>query len=522
MTGLVLGPLLRWVGERAATVWVETSEACEVTVLGRTEPTFAVHGHHYALVDVEELAPGGATPYEVHLDGRKVWPEAGSEFPPSVIRTVDPAREPTVAFGSCRVAPASVEAHGVDALSAFAHEIKNGAEPPTVLLMIGDQVYADSTGERMRDFIRGRRDIEAGPGVEIADFEEYTELYRLAWTTDPAVRWLLSTVPTRSIFDDHDVRDDWNTSYAWRQWVTAQEWWHDRIVGGLGAYWIYQHLGNLSPEERRADALLARVRAAEDGGAELDAFAELADREPATARWSFRFDLAGTRVVVVDSRASRLLTADRRAMLDDVEHAWLDEQLTGGVDQLLIASSLPFLLPPVIHFAEAWNEPLAARGPRGFGERLRQFADLEHWAAFRESFEQVAGAVLEVARGERGAAPRTIAFLGGDIHYSYLARAEDGLPIYQLVCSPFRNPLNKPMKWANRVACMTVLNGPARLFAKTTKVHRPPFTWRIKKGPWFKNAIATVSPDSVVWQTPVSGTALRTLRAERLDPGRGR
>ncbi|MCD0452692.1 alkaline phosphatase family protein [Actinocorallia sp. API 0066] len=516
MTGLVLGPLLRWVGERGATVWVETAEPCEVTVLGRTERTFAVHGHHYALIDVEGLEPGSTTPYEVHLDGRRVWPEAGSEFPTSVIRTVDPERAPSVAFGSCRIAPAATATHGVDALSAYAHALKDGAEPPTVLLMIGDQVYADGTGERMQAFIRGRRDITEEPGAEIADFEEYTELYRLAWATDPAVRWLFSTVSVRSVFDDHDVRDDWNTSYAWRKEITALPWWRDRIVGGLGAYWLYQHLGNLSPDERRADVLLAEVRAAGDGGAALDTFAERADREPETARWSFRFDLGRTRVVVVDSRAARLLTAERRAMLDDAEHAWFDAQLTGDVDQLLIASSLPFLLPPVIHYAEAWNEPVAARGERGFGEKLRRFADLEHWAAFRLSFDAVARAVLEVAQGARGNAPRSIAFLGGDIHYSYLARAKGGLPIFQIVCSPFRNPLTGVMKWANQLASVRLLNGPARLFARTTGVRRPPFTWHLTDGPWFNNAIATVTPNTVTWQTPNSPTSLRVLHSAAL------
>jgi hypothetical protein len=68
---LVLGPLLRYVGETEATVWVETDAPCEVTVLGRTEPTFHVEGHNYALVYIEGLEPGTATPYEVHLDGER-------------------------------------------------------------------------------------------------------------------------------------------------------------------------------------------------------------------------------------------------------------------------------------------------------------------------------------------------------------------------------------------------------------------------------------------------------------------
>ena len=52
---LVLGPLLRYVGETEATVWVETDEACEVEVLGSKTQTFQVEGHHYALVYVENL-----------------------------------------------------------------------------------------------------------------------------------------------------------------------------------------------------------------------------------------------------------------------------------------------------------------------------------------------------------------------------------------------------------------------------------------------------------------------------------
>ena len=55
------------------------------------------------------------------------------------------------------------------------------------------------------------------------------------------------------IFDDHDIRDDWNTSEAWRDQMNAIPWWHRRIVGGLASYWVYQHLGNLVRREREAD-----------------------------------------------------------------------------------------------------------------------------------------------------------------------------------------------------------------------------------------------------------------------------
>ena len=88
---LVLGPLLRHIGEREATVWVETDRACEVDVRGHAARTFQVDGRHYAIVANDGLEPGGAYEYEVRLGGDRVWPEPDSNFPPSTIRTLERA-----------------------------------------------------------------------------------------------------------------------------------------------------------------------------------------------------------------------------------------------------------------------------------------------------------------------------------------------------------------------------------------------------------------------------------------------
>src|SRR5947199_1161650 len=101
---LILGPLLRYVGERDATVWVETDEACEIEILGRRTRTFHVAGHHYGLVVIEGLEPGESREYTVRLDGEQRWPEPLSAFPPSRIRTLRSDGRVQVAFGSCRVA----------------------------------------------------------------------------------------------------------------------------------------------------------------------------------------------------------------------------------------------------------------------------------------------------------------------------------------------------------------------------------------------------------------------------------
>ena len=47
---LLLGPVLRHVSDTTALVWVQTESAATVEVLGCSARTFAVQGHHYALV----------------------------------------------------------------------------------------------------------------------------------------------------------------------------------------------------------------------------------------------------------------------------------------------------------------------------------------------------------------------------------------------------------------------------------------------------------------------------------------
>ncbi len=272
--GLVLGPLLRYVDRDSATIWVETAERATVTVTAGggewSARTFRVHGHHFALVEVTGLEPGTVTPYAVHLGDpqRPVWPPtaAGTEqdpiLPPSVISTFKPGKPPRIAFGSCRT---SVDhdhdgnrTHGVDSMRAYALAMAGVTRReklawPDLVVFLGDQVYADETTRAMQEFISSRRDIDQPPGKELKDFEEYAHLYSLAWS-DPANRWLLSTLPSAMIFDDHDVRDDWNTSYAWRR-----RW--RRPTGGTGGSWpAWRRTGSTSTSATSRPSSAPRTR----------------------------------------------------------------------------------------------------------------------------------------------------------------------------------------------------------------------------------------------------------------------
>jgi len=514
VAALVVGPMLRFVGETQATIWVELDEPARVEVLGRAATTFEVAGHHFALVVVEGLEPGATVPYQVALDGRPVWPPPGSPFPPSVIRARPPdGRRVRVAFGSCRLArpnrppwdlPASRDhTHaGPDALRALALRLARGGPDglPDLLLLLGDQVYADAVSPETAAFIRGRRDVSRPPGDEVADFEEYTRLYREAWT-EPAVRWLLSTVPSGMIFDDHDVHDDWNTSAAWVERMDSRPWWAERYASALAGYWVYQHLGNRSPAELEADRDWARVRSAGDAAGLLRE--AVRTRRLGGWRWSWRRDLGGVRLVTIDSRCGRVLDPGRRSMVDEPTWDWLEEQVTGGVEHLVLATTLPFALPRAAHHLETWNEAvcdgawggLAARA----GERLRQAIDLEHWAAFHRSFNRLGGMLAEVAAGRRGPAPSSLTLLSGDVHFAYLAelRLPGGAtsPVHQVVCSPFRNPLDPRLRLANRLAFTAPVSAATAALARLAGTAPDAVGWRVLGGPHFDNQVGELELD---------------------------
>jgi phosphodiesterase/alkaline phosphatase D-like protein len=516
MAELLLGPLLRYVSDTEATVWVETSEQCEVEVLGGREPTFRVADHHYALVRIEGLDPGSSHEYAVSLDGQRVWPDSG-ELPPSAVRTLGGDSPLDVCFGSCRVAlpqePPFTESADreqgfePDALYVLAKQMARGKreEWPDQLFLLGDQVYVDECSPQARAKIRARRGTATPPGEEVLDFEEYTWLYRESWE-EPLIRWLFSTVSLSMLWDDHDMSDDWNISHSWLEEMKQRSWWHSRAVDGIVSYWVYQHLGNLSPRALDENEVYREVRGNQQATGVLREWARKIDAEGAGTRWSYCRDFGRTRAIFIDSRAGRVLEQDRRAMLDEEEWEWIVEQVTGDFDHLLLVTTVPFLMSRGFDRIEAWSEQvadgawggLAARG----AEALRREFDFDHWASFGESFARLRDLLDEVASGRRGSPPGSIVVLSGDVHHAYLAELafprRDGQrrsPVYQAVCSPYRNPLDEKERRVVRTGFGRLLPALAGGLAKLAGVPDPGCRWRVLEGPCFDNQVATLRLD---------------------------
>jgi len=167
---------------------------------------------------------------------------------------------------------------------------------------------------------------------------------------------------------------------------------------------------------------------------------------------------------------------------------------------VVLASSLPLLLPPGIHALEAWNEAVCAgawgkRFARA-GERIRRALDLEHWAAFGTSFGQFEVLLTDLATGALGRGPASVTVLGGDIHHSYLARVDfppgtaAATAVHQAVCSPLHNVLPDQFRRGHQLTTSRAGALAGGWIARLAGVRRPRLRWRIVRGSWFCNMLA--------------------------------
>ncbi len=240
--------------------------------------------------------------------------------------------------------------------------------------------------------------------------------------------------------------------------------------------------------------------AADDAEPVLRAHAETADRDEGGRLWTFSRLIGNARLVVLDSREGRVLGDGRREMIDADEWAWLKSELHGDHDHLLIAGTLPVLLAPTLHWIEAWNEAVCSgawgRWARGPAESLRRALDLEHWAAFQDSFHRLIALIGEIGSGRDGAAPASIVMLGGDVHQSYAERvtfpAAAGVTssVYQAVCSPFRNQLAKrERRMVGTARRSRLARRLARRLALSAGVREPEIRWDVVQDPTWRNQL---------------------------------
>jgi hypothetical protein len=271
------------------------------------------------------------------------------------------------------------------------------------------------------------------------------------------------------------------------------------------SYWIYQHLGNLSPAELAKNELWQQVREPGDHAGLLGDFAVQAERQAPDIHWSYwrTFGPPGgaVRIVVIDSRGGRVVEEGRRRMVGEAEWRWVTESVAGDWNHVVLVSSLPLLLPYGIHGLEAWNEAVCAgawgRRLAPAAERIRQDLDLEHWAAFGTSFGEFEELLTGLATGTHGRPPASVTVLGGDIHHSYLAAVDfPGLRprsvVHQAVCSPIHNVLPDRFRRGHQLTTSRPGSVAGTCIARLAGARKPRIQWRITRGSWFCNMLSTL------------------------------
>ena len=269
------------------------------------------------------------------------------------------------------------------------------------------------------------------------------------------------------------------------------------------AYWVYQHLGNLSPRSspmtRRSSGYLTAVTAVPC----VRALAERAERQDGHSRFSFCSDLGPARLVVptpVPDGNSR--TGNRRIMSPE-EWDWVKGKADGERSHLLMGSSLPMLLPYGMHDVEAWSEAVGdgvwGKRFKPLGEKVRTAANLDHWACFQDSYGRFEDLVIDVTSGKRGPGPDSMVPLGGDVHHCWVSEVE--VPddaeklrtkVWRVVCSGLRKEVSAVERIVLRLGHTRAAEAVGKLLVKTTDVGMPRLRWRPVTMPHFRNQVGTL------------------------------
>lgn len=483
MTHLRVGPLVRATNATSVVIWAELPYPCTLVLnvqpLDTTQPYRAsVHTHtvtigsrHYVAPQLQGLQSATWYTYEIaivtpteHDDDERI--ERIDEPLISCFRTMDTDDESTtperltssalrrqlrIAYGSCRkfVAP------HVDALSAFGrwlreHEEQKEVAWPHLLLLIGDQIYADQPSQEVK-----QRYPQLQDGA--TTFEDFALLYNYVWTQDSGVRQALACIPTFMIFDDHEITNNWNITPQWCATMLAngQE---QVLVDGLIAYWVYQGWGNLTQRDETLYPLLRLMQEGEQSGEDiLEMLRSHIRREVCgerTGRWHYEISTVPP-IFVLNARSERtsIFTQQQddmygptrilsQAQMQEVA-TWMQKHDTCPS---LLVSSVPVLLPPLIGLAEymmglrLWAQPVRWLGKRvaQIQQRVALRTSFDHWPLFSDTWRELVQILTKRTHD--------IIVLSGDVHFSYAMEAQRSYSkakarLLQLVSTPLQNTL---------------------------------------------------------------------------------
>ena len=206
---------------------------------------------------------------------------------------------------------------------------------------------------------------------------------------------------------------------------------------------------------------------------------------------------------------------------------------------VLLVSSVPWALPPGIHRLQQLVSHLADRSPgqsrltgltARAAEWVRRAIDLEHWAAFGQSYERLLalmadradGADRQGARdGRPGSAGGSTLVLSGDVHFGYIAEVDLGparRPVHQVVASPLRQVELTYERAGRRLAMSRAGRAILGGLARRSPARTGPVSFQMCHGPVFDNNIATITYTPERATVALDRATMTAGGAPRLDP----
>ena len=284
-------------------------------------------------------------------------------------------------------------------------------------------------------------------------------------------------------------------------------------IGAYASYWVYQHLGNLSPDQLAADEVYERVlghhrrRRAHP----LPRRCRLASRRGRRRRCAGASPATSAAGPAGAPRRHRLDGA--RATSTPTTGAWSTPSSGTGCaepcstpDGRTTTSCSPRRCrSSCCRASTTWRDGTrrSRRGRWGrpgkwVGERMRQALDLEHWASFRESFGELVD-LLRRRRAVAGRRRRRSCMLSATCTAATPRRptldgaTHPGTAIHQLTMSPFRNDIQRAAKAAYRLlnrdgpSTPSCTASPARRGVDDVGMH-----WQLDHGLWFDNGVMSI------------------------------
>ena len=483
MLSLCVGPLVRAVNATNAVIWTEFSQHCTITISCRpltptaspseqpaitaTTSTINVGGHFYAAPMLQGLQPATWYSYQIAVaptetDTAKLCRATTLQYfrtaglPASSTSSTPLASSSLrIAYGSCRKANLPAQ----DALSALGQWLEQHFDEreslwPQLLLLIGDQIYADQPPE---EFLTTHPQLREGA----KSFADFCLLYNYAWTQDAGVRQALATLPTYMILDDHEIINNLNTLPTSRAEM-LQAGMAPLLIDGLVAYWVYQAWGNIMPQATTPNPLLRIMQTyaanGEDALPALRACVEADLDGQVMLPWHYTIETEPpifvtnarterTNVALTETAAryapSSIMSPEQMQVLQN----WLQAHTNTPT---VIVSSVPVLLPPVIGLLEyimgmrplsqTHSVPLRwlAHNLAKLQLRIAGKMSFDHWPLYATSWHKLTTLLTQQ--------PHSTFILSGDVHFSYTAMASKDQhkgAIYQCVSTPFENSLDQ-------------------------------------------------------------------------------